>query len=312
MNNNKIGIVGSGGAVGVSLQEKLKKHPVFNNFSVPASNLSKLQRSEWKQTISAFLESNDLIILALPDEIAKKVVAVKNQINSSTKIIDCSTAHRVSPEWSYGLPELPNQTDKIKQAELVANPGCHATAGILSIKPLIDEGLIIPNNFAVLTSITGHSGGGKNLIKQYEEDPAIPPLQYSTGIKHKHLAEITKYSGLNNPPVFQPEVVNTFKGLKTNFFAQTKENISDKKLIELFKEYYKNQIFINVAEIPSNGTVSMTESNDTQNVSIYPFAMGTSIQVVAVLNNLNKGAAGAAIQNANIMSDLPQTTGLTS
>jgi len=313
MEKDKIGIVGSGGAVGVSLLDILSQHPELkDNYSLSPQGLSSLEGQEWEDTIGEYLGSHELVVLALPDKVAQMVVAVKKKLALTTKILDCSTAYRANEDWVYGLPELnSDQAENIAKAELVANPGCHATASILSSVPLVQEGLINPESLVSIASLTGYSGGGKAMIEQYEQNPDIAPVAYSVGKNHKHVPEMIKYGQMGKLN-FQPAVVNTFKGLQTNLVVDALKSISTKDLIKLYEEYYKGQIFIKIKEVLNPNKVSMTECNDTQMVNIYPMVNENSIQVMAVLDNLGKGAAGAAVQNINLMTGLPQETGLIS
>ncbi|MDP2103551.1 MAG: N-acetyl-gamma-glutamyl-phosphate reductase, partial [Candidatus Gracilibacteria bacterium] len=208
-------------------------------------------------------------------------------------------------------PEIKNIKKKIEGSELVSNPGCHATAVILSIKPLTEDALIKMHS-AVITSITGYSGGGKEMIAHYQQDPQQPSYQYSTGTQHKHVGEIKKQTGLKDF-IFQPEVIAYFNGLKTNTFLQLTQKgkkLSQEDFINLFKKYYEGKRFIKVFEIPDNGKIYMNENNDSQNTSIYIKKYPDTLQIIAVIDNMMKGAAGSVIQNMNIMLGLDEEMGL--
>jgi len=308
----KVWIIWVSGAVWVKLQALLNSHPVFvNHLSEQTTWLSSLKWLEWKQKITSILESNELVVLAVHDEIAKEIIKIKIDSWLITRIIDCSTAHRTDTSFIYGLPELSEQKKKIRDSELVANPWCHATAVILSIKPLL-EWELIENTWAIITSITWYSGGGKGMISSYSENNNQASFLYSTWIKHKHEWEIKEQTWLNDF-IFQPEVVNYFNGLKTNTFLQLTEkwkNKLEEELMEIFKIYYEWQEFIEVSIIPSNWKIPMDENNGTQNCSIYIKKHLNKIQVVTVIDNMMKWAGWAVIQNMNIMLWLDENTGL--
>ncbi len=160
---------------------------------------------------------------------------------------------------------------------------------------------------AVITSITGHSGGGNAMIESYEKDPTQTPIQYSTGIAHKHLPEIKKFGGIYYP-IFQPEVVNNYQGLKTNTFMRINPHaayLSEEEVIEILKKYYKDSPLIKIKSIPEDDKIDMSENNCSDEVSIYIKKNDTTrLQVIAVLDNLGKGSAGAVIQNAELMLEL--------
>lgn len=246
-----------------------------------------------------------MVVLAVPDQIAQEIIKIKHAISSATKILDCSTAHRTDPQWVYGLSEIKGQTEPIQTAESVSNPGCHATAAILSMLPLINSGVTSPK-MPIITSITGHSGGGKDMINTYQKDPLIPPSQYAIGIKHKHVSEIEQFGKCQNP-IFQPEVVNSFQGLKTNTFLDLSPSglsLSQNELINIFESYYAKKPTIDIKPIPQKSNISMGEKTGTNEVAIYLQKHETKIQVIAVLDNLGKGSAGAAIQNIKLMLGL--------
>ena len=298
----KIAVIWSTGAVWIHLQWLLEEHPVFSKYlSKPTLWLSAFTWAEWKKKVISILSENELVVLAVHDDIAKEIIYVKEEMKLATKLVDCSNAHRSDPSWVYGLPELKGQRRKIELSEFVANPWCHATAVILSIKPLNLFSLVEPS--AIVSSITGYSGGWKELIQQYQEDNNISGFQYSVAKVHKHESEIKKQAWLQDL-IFQLEVANYFNGLKTNTFLPLTHKwkaLSEDKIIQLFLKYYKWEKFIKILAIPSTGKILMNENNGTQRVSIYIKKYSNTIQVITVIDNMMKGAAWAAIQNINIM-----------
>jgi N-acetyl-gamma-glutamyl-phosphate reductase len=308
----KIWVIWQWGAVGVKLNSLLKQHPVLKNcLSEVTWGLSSLEWGKWKEAIAEILVDNDIVVLCIHDDIAKEIINIKKKVNSITKIIDCSTAHRTNEEWIYWLPELKSRKEAIENAELIANPWCHSTAVILSVMPLLDD-CMVELKSAIVQSTTWYSGGGKAMIQEYSKENNKPAVQYSTWIEHKHISEILDQTHLGEV-IFQPEVTNYFNGLKTNTFLNLTyrgKNFSEKDVIEIFREYYKWKEFIKVSEVPDTGKISIDENNDTQNVSIYIKKHSDTIQVITVIDNMTKWAAGAVIQNLNIMLWLEEGEGL--
>lgn len=312
IDTHTIWIVWSTWAVWVKLHELLNNHPVFKDCLSDIPHwLSKLQWKEWIEKIISIFKNNTLVILAVHDDIARKIIEVKEKTWITTKVIDCSTAYRTDQSWTYGLPEIKNLKKKIEGSELISNPWCHATAAILSIKPLTEKGLIKMHS-AIITSITWYSWGWKEMIAQYQQDPQQPSYQYSTWAQHKHVWEIKKQTWLEDL-IFQPEVVDYFNWLKTNAFlplTQKWKELSQQDFIHLFKKYYEWKRFIKVSEIPDNGKIYMNENNGTQNTSIYIKKYPDTLQIIAVIDNMMKGAAWSVIQNMNIMLWLEEGIGL--
>lgn len=305
-------VIWSGWAVWVKLKELLENHPIFKNcLSETIWGLSKLKWYSWEKEIISILETNEIVVLAVHDDVSKEIVNIKEKVKLATKIIDCSTAHRVNQSWTYGLPELKKQKEKIKKSELLSNPWCHATAAILSIKPLMESDLVY-EKWAVITSTTGYSWGWKEMISIYEQNNKHPAFQYSTWFKHKHESEIEDQTGLKDI-IFQPEVVNYFNGLKTNSFLQLTENwknLQEVDFIKIFETYYFWKWFIKILKIPNDGKILMNENNKTQNISIYIKKYLDKIQIITVIDNMMKWAAWAVIQNMNIMLWLDEKTWL--
>ena len=299
-----IWIIWSWGAVWVQLEKLLQQHPEFSStFSTTPSWLSQLDTNSWAHAIKDILSENEVVILAVHDSVAESIMWVKENIGWISKIIDCSTAHRVNPNWVYWLPEIEWRRWELETAPLIANPGCHSSAIILGISPLKNTELINESSNTVMHSITGYSWWGKGMVLDYEQAWNIAPLQYCTWIEHKHESEIKVHTWLRNV-IFQPEVVNYFNGLKTNVFLQLTQKwkqLSQNDFIEIFTQYYLWKKFINVAEVPKSWKVDMSENNWTQNVTIYIKKHLDTFQVVTVLDNMMKWAAGAVVQNLNII-----------
>lgn len=261
------------------------------------------------------LNAADLVFLCLPDDAAKEAVSLVT--NPNTKIIDASTAHRTNPDWTYGLSELSNyHKEEIIKSKRVSNPGCHATAFNLSVFPLVAN-KILPTNYPITChSLTGYSGGGKDLIDKYEANNGVneyskAPRPYSLSLQHKHLPEMKIHAGLDQNPVFIPIVCDFDQGLAasvplhTNLFNQS---VTSKDVHQLLSAYYENQKFIKVMpfgdqSILFEGGLDVTACNDSNEAHIFVFGNdgdGT-ITIMTRLDNLGKGASGAAIQNMNLM-----------
>ncbi|MEY8387201.1 N-acetyl-gamma-glutamyl-phosphate reductase [Oscillospiraceae bacterium 38-13] len=268
-----------------------------------------------------FLNEADLVFLCLPDAAAVEAVGLIE--NDHTRVIDCSTAHRVSPGWVYGFPELRGQREKIVPAKRVANPGCHATGFISIVRPLVDLGLLEQGARLSCFSLTGYSGGGKRMIAAYQKpdhDPVLDgPKIYSLLQRHKHLPEMQGLCGLDHPPVFSPIVGNYYKGMAVTvpfYLSQFRPGTTIWSLCEALYDYYAGASMVRVAEDPlSEDLDAETElySNvfyDKDWLSIFVAGNGERFTITAVFDNLGKGASGAAVQNMNLMLGFAETAGL--
>lgn len=320
----RIFVDGSSGTTGLEINERLAK---YNNIEVMKIDYDKRRDVKERQRI---LNDADLVFLCLPDDAARESVALVT--NPHTKIIDASTAHRTTEGWTYGLAELsPSHREVIKLSKRVSNPGCHATAFALSVYPLIHHEVMLPDYPVSCQSITGYSGGGKNLIEKYETDMkdnpyTKAPRPYSLALNHKHLKEMMVHSNLTESPVFIPIVADYYKGLATITPIHTRllnKKLCGKQIHRLLEEHYKNQQFVKVMPyidenslqdnlinsiIPSegyifDGGIDITACNNTNQAEI--FVMGNEskgiFSIITRLDNLGKGASGAAIQNMNLM-----------
>lgn len=267
------------------------------------------------------LNAADVAFLCLPDAASREAAAMIT--NPNTCLIDASTAHRTVPGWSFGLPELARgQRDAIRASKRIANPGCHASAFILSVRPLVDAGLL-PRDAAVsATSITGYSGGGKSMIAEYEQQPLPVHLQaprpYGLGLKHKHLPEMMAHTGLATPPVFMPIVSSFYKGLAVSVplqLSQLKAGTTPEHLHAALAAHYAGERFIRVMPLRDAATLEggffdVQACNDTNRVDIFVFASDTQALLIARLDNLGKGASGAAVQSMNVHLGVEESLGL--
>ena len=264
-----------------------------------------------------FLNSADIVFLCLPD--AGAIEAVSLIENPDVRVIDASTAHRTSDEWVYGYPELSKeQRAAIAAGKRVANPGCHATGLISSVAPLVKMG-ILPADYPVTCySLTGYSGGGKKMIAQYEaqdrDEKLSAPGIYGLTLKHKHIPEMQKVTGLTYPPVFMPIVDDYYKGMATTIMLQNRllpGQPSAKDICASLQSYYADEHFVTVLPYDAKqGTVYANVLAGTNHLQLVVCGYEDQTSVTALFDNLGKGASGAAVQNMNIMLGLDEAIGL--
>ena len=266
------------------------------------------------------LNAADVAFLCLPDVAAREAAALVT--NPNTCLIDASSAHRTAAGWAFGLPELaPTQRALIRSGKRISNPGCHATAFILLLRPLVDAGLIPADLPISATSITGYSGGGKSMIEQFEaggDHRLAAPRPYALTLAHKHIPEMTTHTGLKSKPVFMPVVGNFYKGLSVSVplhLAQLKPGTTPELLHAAFEQRYAGERFIRVMPLRDPGTLEdgffdVQACNDTNRVDIFVFANEAQAIVMARLDNLGKGASGAAVQAMNLHLQLDEGLGL--
>ena len=270
------------------------------------------------------LNAADVAFLCLPDGAAKEATALVN--NPNTCLIDASTAHRTAPGWAFGLPELaPSQRALIRASKRISNPGCHASAFILLLRPLVDAGLV-PYALAVsASSITGYSGGGKRMIEDYEAGTEVrggarldAPRPYALGLGHKHVPEMMAHTGLTTRPIFMPIVGRFYKGLSVSVplhLSELTAGTTPESVQAAFEQRYAAERFIRVMPLRDPATLAdgyfdVQACNDTNRVDILVFANDTQLILMARLDNLGKGASGAAVQSMNVHLGLDEGKGL--
>jgi N-acetyl-gamma-glutamyl-phosphate reductase len=266
------------------------------------------------------LNAADVAFLCLPDAAAREAVALVT--NPNTCVIDASTAHRVAPGWTFGVPELaPGQREALHQAKRIANPGCHSTAFIALLRPLVDAGIVAPDLPVSATSITGYSGGGKKMIEQYRAggDARLEsPRPYGLKLGHKHVPEMMAYSGLTVKPVFMPIVGNFYKGLAVSVplhLSQLKPGTDASALVRAYEKHYEGERFIRVMA-PSDPSLAepnffdVQGSNDSNRIDLFVFADERQAILIAREDNLGKGASGAAVQCMNLHLGCDEGLGL--
>ena len=309
---HKVFVDGQEGTTGLQINEYLGKRADIKLLKIDSGKRKDL--AERKRLINA----SDVTFLCLPDDAARESVTLVD--NPDTCIIDASTAHRVHPAWTFGLPELaPDQRAKIRASKRIANPGCHATAFILALRPLVASGLVAVDTQMAANSITGYSGGGKSMIAHYESPARIDaPRPYALALTHKHLPEMQAYTGLTAAPIFQPIVGPFYKGLAVSVFLHPRQftrKAGPAGVRKLLADYYAGEPFIRVAPLDleantDGGFFDVQGSNDSNRVDLFVFGNDERMLVVGRLDNLGKGASGAAVQAMNVHLRVAESLGL--
>jgi len=266
------------------------------------------------------LNAADVAFLCLPDAASREAAAMVE--NPHTCLIDASTAFRTDPDWVYGLPELDDgQRDRIRASKRIANVGCHASAFILLVRPLIDAGLLPVDYPLSAFSLTGYSGGGKTMIANYEADTEShlsAPRPYAMGLGHKHLPEMQQHGRLAQLPVFSPIVGPFLKGLMVSVPLQLSHlpaGIRADDLLNAYRAHYADEPFVRIHPFDDidnldNGFFDVQGANDTNRVDLFVFGDEERVCLVSRLDNLGKGAAGSAVQNMNVHLGVDEMTGL--
>ncbi|MFT6014414.1 MAG: N-acetyl-gamma-glutamyl-phosphate reductase [Candidatus Azotimanducaceae bacterium] len=269
----------------------------------------------------SILDQADVTILCLPDDAALETVALA--ADSGTRILDASTAHRVAADWVFGLPELtPQQRSSIRSARLVSNPGCYSTGFLLAIHPLVATKIVSRDAQLSINAVSGYSGGGKKMIETYEartqqgEPWWVRPYALSFG--HKHVPEMKHFAKLNQAPLFTPSVGHYRQGMLVSMPLAANQLTGHQGVQEVFEAlsaYYEKEACVTVhspngADDVEDGFLNPQINNDTNRNDIYIFGNEQHIQVISILDNLGKGAAGAAVQNLNLMLGVDELSSL--
>ncbi len=303
----KVFIDGSSGTTGLRIRERL-----YTRKDIELITLEEGLRKDKAARQGAFNEA-DIAFLCLPD--AAAVEAVELAKGAKAVIIDTSTAHRTATGWEYGLPELTGRRDRIAKSRFIANPGCHASGFIALVAPLTEAGLVSKDILLTCFSLTGYSGGGKNMIAEYEDPQRSPllkgPRQYALGQAHKHLKEMNVICGLENSPVFCPIVADFYSGMEVTvslFKKDLKGTVKD--IRNLYQSYYRGPLIRFTEASDEKGFLSAAAYSGRDDMEITVTGNDDRILLISRFDNLGKGASGAAIQNMNIVLGLSETEGL--
>jgi len=302
----KVFIDGSEGTTGLQIHDRLASRGDIDLIQI--EHLKRKDISERKK----FINAADLVFLCLPDDAARESAQLVE--NENTRIIDASTAHRISEEWVYGLGELTSeQKSKIKKATRVSNPGCHSTGAILLLAPCIGASLIPADYPVVITSVTGYTGGGKNMINLYETPGSMmsselnAPRLYATSASHKHIPEIVKYTGLKTTPILTPIVADYPQGLQV-IIPLSLPDVRH-QIYKTLKNHYAGCSNITVCD-ESTAFAASNVNAQSDKVTIKVLGFDDKVILTAQFDNLGKGASGAAVQNMNIMLGFDEYRGL--
>ncbi|SMO73904.1 N-acetyl-gamma-glutamyl-phosphate reductase [Paracoccus laeviglucosivorans] len=300
---HKVFIDGEAGTTGLQIRDRL-----LSRSDIELIQIDPARRKDADARREAFA-SADVAILCLPDGPAKEAVALAADL--PVRFIDASTAHRVDPNWVFGFAELTaDARAAIAGAKLVSNPGCYSTGAISLLAPLVKAGLIDPAEALSINAVSGYTGGGKELIAEYDQGTAPAAFVYALGQKHKHLPEIVKYCALTSRPVFAPSVGNFAQGMAVQIPLHLNGQRNLDNLRAALEAHYAGQAFVSVVD--AEARVVPTKLNDTNKleISVHGDAENGCAVLVAVLDNLGKGASGAAVQNLNIMLGADEGAGL--
>jgi N-acetyl-gamma-glutamyl-phosphate reductase len=310
----KVFIDGEAGTTGLQIRERLEGRRDIGLVSIdPAKRKDADERKR-------LLNGVDAVILCLPDDAAREAVSLIE--NDAVKVIDASTAYRTAPDWAYGFAEMAkDQRAKIAASKRISNPGCYPTGFIALVRPLVEQG-IIPRDWALsVNAVSGYSGGGKTMIAEFENeaDPTYtraPYRIYSMAQKHKHVPEMQRYTNLARSPIFAPSVGRYYKGMIVEVPLPLTAMGKGAKLQDVhavLEQAYKGERFVTVAspeEARALKTLDPEGLNGTNQLKLFAFGHDQEVRLVALLDNLGKGASGAAVQNLNIALGLEEAAGL--
>jgi N-acetyl-gamma-glutamyl-phosphate reductase len=314
-NKTRIFIDGQHGTTGLKIHERLKDRPDIELLELPVAERKDLARRV------AIAKAADIAVLCLPDAAAKELVAALD--GADTCVIDASTAHRVADGWTYGFPELSKtHRQALLASKRISNPGCYPTGAIAILRPLVDAGIVRASSTPAVFGVSGYTGGGKELIEVHEKTPDVEPFGlYGLELTHKHVPEMKKYSNLQHTPLFVPSVGHYAQGMLvivpiTRDIVAKKVNAADVQ--QVLADYYAGETFVPVRPLADRQWLERDRflradrliDTNSMELAVYGNDADENILAVASLDNLGKGASGAAVQVINLKTGVAETTGL--
>jgi len=318
-NKTKIFIDGQHGTTGLQIQDRLKDRPDIELLELPMADRKDLAKR------AEIARAADIAVLCLPDAAAKELVAALDRDkrgDSDTVVIDASTAHRVADGWTYGFPELSKeQRQKLLDSTRISNPGCYPTGAIGLMRPLIDAGILRADSTPAVFGVSGYTGGGKELIAVHEKPDVEPFGLYGMELTHKHVPEMKKYSGLSHAPMFIPSVGHYAQGMLVIVPITrdiTTKHIEAKDVQSVLEERYAGETFVKVRPFADKSWLERDRflradrliDTNSMELAVYANPAEDQILAVASLDNLGKGASGAAVQTINLKTGVDEATGL--
>jgi len=308
----RVFVDGGAGTTGIEIVERLSGRP-----DVALSLLPDDRRKDAAARADA-LASADIAILCLPDDAAREAVALAEGL--STRFIDASTAHRTHPAWAYGFAEIePDRREVLRSARFVSNPGCYPTGFLALVRPLVRGGLLPADAPLSVNASSGYSGGGKAMVAEYENGAAPSAFRpYGLSLAHKHVPEMQRHAGLTHVPIFAPAVANTYRGMLVEVplhLSQLAAGTTVEHVHAALADAYAGSPLVSVASLAESAAMSgiaIEHVAGTDRLALFVFANPATghIRLLAALDNLGKGASGAAVQNLNLMAGLPEAEGL--
>lgn len=299
----KVYIDGQAGTTGLQIYDRLRGREDLTLLTIDP------ERRKDPHARRELMEKADLTFFCLPDDAAREAAALAE--GTGTRIIDASTAHRTAQGWVYGLPELHGRREAIRTAPRVANPGCYATGAIALLRPLTDAGVLSGAKDVTIHALSGYTGGGNKTIAQYEapeRDVELDsPRHYALGLAHKHIPEMMKEGGLEKAPIFCPIICDFPQGMAV---CLPLHGLPPQEVEDCYRAYYQGERLITVKPLPASGFLGSNDQAGKDDLELFISGREDQTLAIARLDNLGKGAAGAAVQNMNIMLGFPEHTGL--